>query len=154
VTGPVGVAEPALSLRVRVRYAETDQMGVVYHAAYLVWMEVGRTELLRALGHPYDELERRGVLFAVSEVGCRFQGSVRYGDVVEIVTRLAEVRSRQVRFAYRIGRLSGESVAEASATVIALGPDRRPRRIPEALLADLRAARGLVAPAPEDEVLA
>jgi acyl-CoA thioester hydrolase len=134
-----------------VRYAETDQMGVVYHAHYLVWMDVGRTELLRALGHPYDALERDGLLFAVSDVSCRFTGSAQYGDVVDVETRVAEVRSRQVRFAYRIARAQGGAIAEAAATVVALGRDRRPRRIPEALRADLRPQ---AAPALQDVGLA
>jgi acyl-CoA thioester hydrolase len=141
-------------LRVRVRYAETDQMGVVYHAHYLVWMEVGRTELLRAIGHPYDELERQGLLFAVSDVSCRFVGAARYGDVVEVETRVAEVRSRTVGFAYRIARENGESIAHAAATVVALGRDRRLRRIPEALLAALRSCRRDGKPAFEDVLLA
>jgi acyl-CoA thioester hydrolase len=141
-------------LRVRVRYAETDQMGVVYHAHYLVWMEIGRTELLRALGHPYDELERQGLLFAVSDVSCRFAGAARYGDLVEVETRVAEVRSRMVRFAYRIALEGGPSVADASATVVALGRDRRPRRIPEPLLAALRLRRRDAAPAFEDVLIA
>jgi acyl-CoA thioester hydrolase len=137
---------PVQRLRVRVRYAETDQMGVVYHAHYLVWMEIGRTELLRALGYPYDALERDGLLFAVSDVSCRFMGSARYGDVVDVETRIAGVRSRQVRFAYRIASAGGETIAEAAATVVALGSDRRPRRIPDPLLANLRLERARALP--------
>ena len=141
MTPPAAAPAPVQRLRIRVRYAETDQMGVVYHSHYLVWMEVGRTELLRALGHPYDELERNGLLFAVSEVTCRFVGAARYGDLVDVETRLADGRSRQVRVAYRILEERGEVIAEASATLVALGTDRRPRRIPDALLADLRPER-------------
>jgi acyl-CoA thioester hydrolase len=125
-------------LRLRVRYAETDQMGVVYHAHYLVWMEIGRTELLRALGHPYDELERQGLLFAVSEVAVRYAGAARYGEVVAVTTTLAEVRSRGVAFAYDVAGAGGEPIARGRATVVALDRERRPRRIPEALLKDLR----------------
>jgi acyl-CoA thioester hydrolase len=154
VTGADATAGAVQRLRVRVRYVETDQMGVVYHAHYLVWMDIGRTELLRALGHPYDALERAGLQFAVSDVSCRFMGAARYGDEVEVETRVAEVRSRQVRFRYRITRRGGEPVAEASATVLALGRDRRPRRIPPELLADLRPPTGVRrAPVLEDVAL-
>jgi acyl-CoA thioester hydrolase len=133
------VSGPSQTLRVRVRYSETDQMGVVYHAHYLVWMEVGRTELLRALGHPYDEIERAGLLFAVSDLSCRFAGAARYGEVVTVTTEIAEVRSRDVRFAYRISGERGNAVASGTVRVVALDRDLSPRRIPEALLADLRA---------------
>lgn len=137
-------------LRLRVRYAETDQMGVVYHAHYLVWMEIGRTELLRALGHPYDELERQGLLFAVSEVAVRYAGAARYGEVVAVTTTLAEVRSRGVTFAYDVAGAGGEPIARARATVVALDREWRPRRIPETLLEDLRVGlRGGGAPLAE-----
>jgi acyl-CoA thioester hydrolase len=128
-------------------------MGVVYHAHVLVWMEVGRTELLRGLGHPYDGLEREGLLFPVSAVTCRFAGAARYGDVVTVVTELARVRSRDVTFRYRIDGEDGTRVAEAEATVVAVDRAFRPRRIPPAILAELRAARGELA-AEAEEILA
>ncbi|HEY7530216.1 MAG TPA: thioesterase family protein [Gemmatimonadota bacterium] len=137
-------------LRFRVRYSETDQMGVVYHAHVLVWMEVGRTELLRAIGRPYDGLEREGVLFPVSEVTCRFTGAARYGDVVSVVTEIARVRSRDVTFRYRIETEDGAPVATAEATVVAVDRDFRPRRIPAEVLSDIRAARGELAAAGEE----
>ena len=147
-------ARASQRLRFRVRYSETDQMGVVYHAHVLVWMEVGRTELLRALGHPYDGLEREGLLFPVSEVSCRFAGAARYGDVVTVVTTLARIRSRDVTFRYRIEAEDGLPVAEAEATVVAVDRAFRPRRIPSAFLADLRAARGELAPEAGEPILA
>ncbi|MFN2432152.1 MAG: acyl-CoA thioesterase [Gemmatimonadota bacterium] len=127
-------------LHVRVRYAETDQMGVVYHAHYLIWMEVGRTELLRTLGHPYDELERAGLLFAVSDVRCRFPGSARYGDTVVVTTELAQVRSRRVTFAYDVAVENGARAATGEVSVVALDRERRPCRIPGPLFADLQGA--------------
>ncbi len=87
---------------VRVRYAETDQMGVVYHANYLIWCEIGRTDFIRALGTPYAQLERDGVMLAVSDAALRFHASARYDDAIRIYTRLTDVRSRAMTFAYRI----------------------------------------------------
>ena len=76
------------------RYAETDQMGVVYHSNYLVWCEIGRTDFIRTLGTPYAQLERMGVLLAVSDVTLRCLASERYDDPIRIFTRLTEVRAR------------------------------------------------------------
>lgn len=86
----------------RVRYAETDQMGVVYHANYLIWCEIGRTDFIRSLGTPYAELERDGVLLAVSDASLRFHASARYDDPIHVHTRLTDVRSRAMTFSYRI----------------------------------------------------
>ena len=86
----------------RVRYAETDRMGIVYYANYLVWCEVGRTEFIRAGGTSYAELERRGVGLAVAEASLRFHAPARYDDVIRVDTTLTEVRSRTVTFDYVI----------------------------------------------------
>ena len=80
----------------RVRYSETDQMGVVYHAEYLVWCEVGRTDFIRALGLPYSELERQGTALAVAEANIRYHAPARYDDLVRVETRLVDVRSRAI----------------------------------------------------------
>ena len=116
---------------VRVRYAETDQMGVAYHANYLVWCEVGRTDFIRELGITYAEMERRGVLLAVSEARLRFHASARYDDVVRIETRLVGVRSRMVTFAYELMRVDPASgatdrLASAETALIAISPEGRP----------------------------
>ncbi len=86
----------------RVRYAETDQMGVVYHANYLVWCEIGRTDFIRELGTPYADLERENVALAVVEASLRFHGAARYDDLVRVRTSLREVRSRMITFDYLI----------------------------------------------------
>src|SRR3954467_14760851 len=86
----------------RVRYAETDQMGVVYHTNYLVWCEMGRTDFIRAQGMPYAEIERQGVGLAVAELSARYHGAARYEDLIRVRTSLAEVRSRTVTFDYEI----------------------------------------------------
>ena len=86
----------------RVRYAETDQMGVVYHANYLAWCEVGRTEYVRAAGMSYRDMEAAGVGLAVIDAALRFHGAATYDDEIRVETRLTEVRSRMVTFEYVI----------------------------------------------------
>lgn len=86
----------------RVRYAETDQMGVVYHANYLAWCEVGRTEFVRAAGMSYRDMEAAGVGLAVIDAQLRFHGAAVYDDEVAVATRLSQVRSRMVAFLYEI----------------------------------------------------
>lgn len=98
---------------VRVRYADTDAMGVAYNAAYLIWFEVGRTEWLRARGLPYREVEERGVALPVTEATLRFRTGARYDDQIEIETELAEVQSRRVVFTYRLLR-GDRCIAEGS----------------------------------------
>lgn len=128
----------------RVRYAETDQMGVVYHANYLVWCEVGRTDLIRELGLPYAQLERDGVLLAVAEAGMRFHAPARYDDRIRVETTVSDVRSRTVTFEYRIFHVDTDArLVTASTTLIALDRDSRPTRLPDDLrrrLEDARAA--------------
>lgn len=112
--------------RLRVRYAETDQMGVVYHANYLIWCEIGRTDFIRESGRPYAELERDGVLLAVSDATMRFHASARYDDPIRVVTRLVDVRSRSMRFSYRIHHADRDTLlVSASTSLISLSPDGR-----------------------------
>jgi len=116
------VTAPHVS-EVRVRYAETDQMGVVYHAEYLVWCEVGRTDFIRALGLPYAELERRGTALAVAEATIRYHAPARYDDRVHVETRLVDVRSRAITFDYLIRNAdSGERLATARTVLVSLDP--------------------------------
>lgn len=118
--------------RVRVRYAETDRQGIAYHAHYLVWMEIGRTALLEALGFSYRRLEEEGLLFSVVEARCRYVEPARYDDEVEIATRVSELRSRAVLFAYEL-TLDGRRLAVGETRLLAMGRNRRPRRIPDGL---------------------
>lgn len=122
---------------VRVRYAETDRQGIVYHANYFVWMELGRTDFLRKSGFPYPDLEAAGIVFAVSEARCRFRGAAEYDDEVEVATRVREVRSRSVVFEYEL-RAGERPLASGETTLVALDVERRPRRIPDELRAALR----------------
>lgn len=128
----------------RVRYAETDQMGVVYHANYLVWCEVGRTDLLRSLGASYAQMEREGTRLAVADASLRFHGSARYDDRILVQTRLGDLRSRTITFQYLILRANASDQEQRLVTVrtslVALDDAGRPRTLPTDLLALLRAA--------------
>ncbi len=115
---------------VRVRYAETDQMGVVYHANYLVWCEIGRTDFIRALGRSYADMEQAGATLAVSDASLRFLGSAKYDDRVHVFTRLDELRSRGMRFAYRIVHADTErTLVTATTSLIALNAEGKPSRM-------------------------
>ncbi|MBW3554797.1 MAG: acyl-CoA thioesterase [Gemmatimonadetes bacterium] len=126
----------------RVRYAETDQMGVAYHPHYLVWCEIGRTDFIRDLGISYAELERRGHLLAVAEASVRYAASARYDDVIRVDTRLVAVKSRTLTFAYEIHRDEPDpaALATATTTLISLDRDGAPRRLPDTVLDLFRAA--------------
>ena len=87
----------------RVRYAETDQMAVVYHSNYIIWFEVGRVELLRQLGFSYQEMEAEGLHLPVVEAKCRYKHPARYDDEVTIRTHLAQMRASLLRFHYEVG---------------------------------------------------
>lgn len=119
----------------RVRYAETDQMGVVYHANYLVWCEIGRTELIRAVtGVSYAKLEEQGVLLAVAELSIRYHGAARYDNDVRVQTTLTEARSRAVTFEYLITKVgSGDRLASARTVLVSIDADGRPIVMPEDL---------------------
>jgi acyl-CoA thioester hydrolase len=112
----------------RVRYAETDQMGVVYHANYLVWCEVGRTDYIRAAGMSYRAMEEAGVALAVSEANVRFHAPARYDDLVRVTTSLSEVRSRSVTFDYVITRANDDARLVSASTRL-MSIDRAGRTI-------------------------
>lgn len=120
---------------IRVRYAESDQMGVAYHANYLIWCEVGRTDLIRQLGMTYAQMERDGVLLAVADAHLRFHASARYDDLVRIVTRCTGVRSRMVTFTYELLRVrpdggDGDRLATATTTLVSIDREGRPITLP------------------------
>lgn len=126
------------ALEFRVRYAETDQMGVVYHANYLVWCEIARTELIRRRGPSYAELERQGVLLAVADAAIRYHAAARYDDLIRAEAWIEQLRSRTIRFGYRILRVnedgSHDRLATASTTLVVLDSDSRPRKMPQQLI--------------------
>ena len=118
---------------IRVRYAETDQMGVVYYANYLVWMEVGRVEYCKSVGFSYEEMERDdGIYLAVAEANCRYLYPARFDQEVLIETTLGDAHPRMVSFKYEI-RLAqdGRKLATGHTSHIFLGRDFRPVRLPE-----------------------
>ena len=125
----------------RVRYAETDQMGVVYHANYFVWMEVGRVEYCRAAGIRYRDMERDGgTRLAVVEVGCRFLAPALYDEEIVVKTSVEEVSPRMIRFGYQIANAeSGKTLATGFTKHIFLGPDMKPCKLP----VEYRAAFGI-----------
>jgi len=118
--------------RVRVRYAETDQMGVVYHANYLVWFEVGRVEFIRQLGMDYKSMEQEeGALIAVVEASARYKAPARYDEELLVRTTLANVRGPIVRFRYAILRAADEVVlCEGETTHMVVGRDMKRREMP------------------------
>ena len=119
--------------RLRVRYAETDQMGVVYHSNYLIWFEVGRVELLRQLGFTYKEMEATDECFiAVVDARCRFKAPARYDDCILVRTRLKNVRDSLIHFGYEIVREpDGTLLAEGETTHIVTDADLNRRALPE-----------------------
>ena len=122
--------------RFRVRYAETDQMGVVYYANYLVWMELGRVEYCRAAGIRYKDMEvNDGVLLAVAEATCRYLFPARYDEEIVVKTRVKQAGARMVRFAYEMSEAeSGRKLATGETAHIFCGRDMRPLKLPEKYL--------------------
>jgi acyl-CoA thioester hydrolase len=118
--------------RVRVRYAETDQMGVVYHANYFVWFEVGRVELMRALGVEYKKMERDDDChIVVADVHCRYHHPARYDEELRVRTRIAESRNRLLKFSYELFRDSDDTLLANGHTIhIICGSNGRPKMLP------------------------
>ncbi len=132
------MSAPTSDIELRVRYGETDQMGIVYHPNYLVWCEIGRTELMRSLGAAYREIEDGGIRLAVAEVTVRYLSPARYDDLIRVTTTLAELGSRGVTFEYVIAHAdTGIRLATARTKLIATDHGGRvtamPRELREAL---------------------
>ncbi|MDR3774219.1 MAG: thioesterase family protein [Terracidiphilus sp.] len=134
-----------VTTEVRVRYAETDQMGIVYYANYLVWFEIGRVELLRSLGLAYSQLETdHQCILPVIEASCRYKSPARYDDCILIETRPSLLRGSVVKFAYRILRkgADGEEVkllAEGETVHVVCDDQLNKKPLPEEHAAALRA---------------
>jgi len=130
--------------RLRVRYAETDQMGVVYHSNHLIWFEVGRVELMRQMGFSYRDMERTdGRFIAVAEVTCRYRAPVFYDEEVIVRTRLKTVRESVIIFSYELNRAdSGALLAEGETTHIVTDSAMKIAVLPEKYLSAFRAAVG------------
>lgn len=117
--------------RLRVRYAETDQMGMVYYANYLIWMEVGRSDFCRECGFSYSDLEREEQAFlTVAEANCRYLAPARYDDEVLVETALTRLKNRVVEFTYRI-KSGSTLLAEGRTVHVVIGRDGKPRSMPD-----------------------
>ncbi len=119
--------------QIRVRYAETDAMGIVHHAVYPVWMELGRSDLLRQMGQSYADWEKRGVMMSVAELHVRYRSPARYDELVEMHSVVKEAGRRRVVFAYVVLR-DGIRLAEGESVHVVTGPDGRARVMPDDLL--------------------
>ena len=117
-------------VEIRVRYAETDAMGYLHHAQYLVYFELGRTELLRVNGVRYRELEERGIFYVVARLECRFKAPARYDDLLTLTTTTERLTPVRVEHSYRLQR--GDTLlTEGSSTLVCVGRDGRPRPLPD-----------------------
>lgn len=118
----------------RVRYAETDAMGVAHHAVYPVWFEVGRSDLMRDLGLSYAEVEAQGYFLMLTDLGVRYHRAARYDEQLTLLTRVDEVRSRTLRFGYKLLGPGGELLSSGHTAHIVTDHSYRPQRLPEHLL--------------------
>lgn len=117
---------------IRVRYAETDQMGIVHHSNYLVWFEAGRSDLCRQRGFSYKEMEEENSLLVVAEVHVRYKSPAFYDDLVTIRTRVSELRRRSIRFAYEVYRAADDAVLVVGETLhLVTDKDKRVRTLPD-----------------------
>jgi acyl-CoA thioester hydrolase len=138
------VSQRVCEVRLRVRYAETDQMGVVYHANYFIWFEVGRVELMRQLGFSYRDMEQSdGCFIAVVDARCRYKAPARYDDEVIVRTHLKNVRESLVHFGYELVRAEDNSLlAEGETMHIVTDAEMKVRTIPEKYMTVFRVAIG------------
>ena len=118
---------------VRVRYAETDQMGVVYHSNYFIWFEIGRVELMRALGFDYKRMELEDDCYiVVADVHCRYHHPARYDDLLTVRTRILEAKNRTLKFGYELFHHDGQTLlASGETTHVACHRDGRVTRFPQ-----------------------
>lgn len=129
--------------RLRVRYAETDQMGVVYHANHFVWFEIGRVELLRQLGFSYRDMETNdGCFIAVVDARCRYREPARYDDEITVRTHLKNVRESVVHFGYELVRADGALLAEGETTHVVTNVEMKKMSLPRKYLEVFRSAMG------------
>ena len=142
MTRPANQSSTVNETRIRVRYAETDQMGVVYHANHFIWFEVGRVELLRQLGFSYKDMEREDDCFiAVVDASCRYKAPVHYDDEVVVRTYLKHVREKVIRFGYELrDAATGALLAEGETTHIVADAKMKSRKLPGKYMKAFRAA--------------
>ena len=132
--GVVKEMKDTVDVEIRVRYAETDQMGVAYYSNYLVWFEVGRSELCRKRGFSYSNLEALGYKLVVTDVSCHYRNSARYDEVVTVRSWLKGVHKRMITFGYQILRKNPgkeETIAEGETKHLCLGSNGSPKSLPQ-----------------------
>ena len=130
--------QDSVDSEIRVRYAETDQMGVAYYANYLVWFEVGRSDFCREKGFSYAELEALGFKLVVTDVHCRYRNSARYDEVLIVRTEIKGINRRLITFGYQILRRGGgEVIATGETQHISLDPNGKPKILPPEFVARL-----------------
>ena len=120
-------------MRIRVRYAETDQMGIAYHSNFFIWFEVGRVELMRELGFNYKDMEQHdGCYIAVADARCRYKSPARYDDELIVRTWIRHLRASLVHFGYEVMRAAdGVLLAEGDTVHVVTGPDMKRKTMPE-----------------------
>jgi acyl-CoA thioester hydrolase len=117
---------------IRVRYAETDQMGVAYYANYLVWFEVGRSEFCRQKGCSYGNLESSGYKLVVTDAYCRYRSAARYDEIITVRTRLKDLNRRMITFGYEVLRKEKEEIiAEGETRHLCIDSNNRPKSLPK-----------------------
>ena len=127
-----------VDVEIRVRYAETDQMGVAYYANYLIWFEIGRSEFCRERGFSYADLEATGYKLVVTDVHCRYRNSARYDETLLIRTWLTGLNKRMITFGYQILRPEKEEViAEGETRHLSLDSKGKPKSLPQEFSARL-----------------
>jgi acyl-CoA thioester hydrolase len=123
-------------VEIRVRYAEVDAMGYLHHARYAVFFEIGRTELLRQCGLRYRDLEAQGLFYVVARLECRFRAPARYDDLLRLTTHTVRVTPVRVDHTCELRR-DGRLLADASSTLVLVGRDGQPMRMPDELFSAL-----------------
>ncbi len=127
-----GMTEENVDIEVRVRYAETDKMGVAYYANYFIWFEIGRSEYCRRKGFSYADLEALGYILVVTDARCRYRGPARYDEAITVRTQLREINRRMVTFGYQLFRLGNQEIlAEGETRHLSIGPDGRSKSLPK-----------------------
>lgn len=128
------LGNPSHTIRIQPRYCETDQGGVVHHSVYPVWFEMGRTELLRANGVAYKDMERTGVFFVMSRLEIKYRQPAKYDEELELITTCTDVTTCKIEHSYQLKRVcDGALLAEGSSTLACLDKQGKIIRIPEFL---------------------
>jgi acyl-CoA thioester hydrolase len=137
-----GNSQRIFETRIRVRYAETDQMGVVYHANHFIWFEVGRVEFLRQLGFSYRDMEHNdGCFIAVVDARCRYKAPAHYDDEIVVRTHLKNIRNSVIHFAYELVRVDdGVLLAEGETTHVVTNAEMKTTPIPDKYLSKFKEA--------------